>query len=845
MKNTNKVFLLTFFLCFGIILSIQSTLYTNLQETRNVNTNENEEDSPSLKPIQSQSQSTTNESLSPSPVQISNLTGEGDSREAKVATDSSKNVHIVWADNTFGKYDIYYRNFTYTTQEWGEILNISSSSSENRSRNPDIAIDSSDNIHITWTENEKNINYRFIKSPDFDISEIIVIASDEEDDFDGSSIATNGTNTVTISWYKDIYGGIYMGYYDFVEEKLLYEQEISSDGQTPQIIYSDENLLHVVFRDGTNIKYLNRSDTGWSLVYNLTEGLDPSLVRLPDIAYDEKHNNIYVCWAMESESGADREIIIKSKPVDGAFPIDPSDQISEENRNHYTPRIDIDKNGMVYVIYKYESNKIYFRRINDGKELKISETDDLPSLEPDLSVDVNGSVHFVFEDDDEIKYRIWDTFLPQLNVTHPLNNSYLSGEEMITATVEPDTSRIEFHYNDSGEWIYIGETNKTENWEFEWETNKTGNELNFHNIVLNTTAYNKNGLDETVLIGDLVVDNIPPQKCKIVEIYDTSEYYTRNSSKDTRNFNGTVHIKYEVYDNNSGIDYVSLYNGSDFITNNDTVNEFVIETDEYPGYDGNYTDLKIIAYDRAGNLNTSASYPGEGEYIIIDNVPPDVSFPDLTNGTQVTGEIDLKIETDLDVVNVTFWNFTDDIAQKTQLTTPITNDSQGRWETTFDSGDFDGNMSFVAIATDGNNHSSFELLELIIDNTHPEIDIINLEDGQDIGIADTKIIIEVELDTEMVNMSYKYGVEPYELIGSNSTFYNDSESSDRKRTELWFTEASEIDVDEDEGFYLEFWAIDDVGLEHTVEFHLYLDFETPVALESENLLYETDKYNIT
>ncbi|MGV9205502.1 MAG: zinc ribbon domain-containing protein [Promethearchaeia archaeon] len=845
MRKRNWTFLLALFLCVGFLMADQSAFWNNVQDPNRVSLPDTGDDFAPSRAGDPQSFSTVNESLSPYADVVSNETVEGSSRNAKVATDSEKNIHIVWEDDTIGdKSDIYYRNFTYSTQKWGDIVNISETPT-NKSTNSDIAVDCSGVIHISWTEgsgDEREIKYRFITSS-FDISSVIEIAAPTGSyGYDYSSIATNNSDTITISWEElAITAKIHIAYYNYMDD-ILKTEEIHDDGRRPGITYSEDNLLHLIFRSGNDIKYLNRSGTEESQVYNLSQGVPPTdSVGNPDITYDEKSNQIFVCWANQIDENY--EILVKNKSIDGAFPESPSYNISDPEDDH--ARIDIDNKGQIYIVYRKGDDQVHFARLNDNTTEQIS--NDADGHSPDLAIDANGSVHFVFEDrnEDHIMYRQFDTFLPQLNVTYPDHDSILTRTETITSTVEPDTSKIEFYYNDSGSWEYIGETNQTKNWEFEWNTTKIGS---FRDIVLNATAYNKNGLDETVLIDGLIIDNAPPQKCRIIEITDDSEYYDRNSSKGIRHFNGTVSIWYEVSDKYSGIDRVELWNGSTHIMNNDSIDRFEIETDiESYEYDGNYTHLYIVAYDRAGNSNESVIYPGEGDYIIIDNIPPEIEFREPLDGEKVTGEFELSIETDLDVVNVTFWNFTDEISEKTQIPSPVYNDSEGQWWTEFDSDSFNGTMFFIAIARDGNNHTSHEIIKLFINNIDPGIEVIDLKDGDDIGLASFSIIVEVEKYTEYVNMSFRYpsGSGEFEFIASNSTFSEVEGEPHRKKTELLFDRAGEIDSDPEDGFDLKFWAIDDVGLEDEVELTLYLDFGTPDPLGPENLAYNIEHYNIT
>jgi hypothetical protein len=72
----------------------------------------------------------------------------GNSWHPAIAVDSSGNLHVVWDDYTPGNYEIYYKKGTNGGATWtsAQRLTVSSGSSII----PDIAVDSSGNLHIVW-----------------------------------------------------------------------------------------------------------------------------------------------------------------------------------------------------------------------------------------------------------------------------------------------------------------------------------------------------------------------------------------------------------------------------------------------------------------------------------------------------------------------------------------------------------------------------------------------------------------------------------------------------------------------------------------------------------------------
>jgi len=75
----------------------------------------------------------------------------GGSWNPKIAADSANTIHIVWVEYTPGKPEIYYKNCTYGgTGTWSAPQRLTWSGRD--SKDPAIAVDSEDTIHVIWTE---------------------------------------------------------------------------------------------------------------------------------------------------------------------------------------------------------------------------------------------------------------------------------------------------------------------------------------------------------------------------------------------------------------------------------------------------------------------------------------------------------------------------------------------------------------------------------------------------------------------------------------------------------------------------------------------------------------------
>jgi BNR repeat-like domain len=75
----------------------------------------------------------------------------GQSFYPALATASSGGIHVVWSDDTPGNREVYYKRSTDGGATWSAAKRLSWTT--DISECPDIAIDSSDTVHVAWDEN--------------------------------------------------------------------------------------------------------------------------------------------------------------------------------------------------------------------------------------------------------------------------------------------------------------------------------------------------------------------------------------------------------------------------------------------------------------------------------------------------------------------------------------------------------------------------------------------------------------------------------------------------------------------------------------------------------------------
>ncbi|MFC2032135.1 hypothetical protein ACFLUS_02015 [Chloroflexota bacterium] len=124
----------------------------------------------------------------------------------RIAMDSNDNIHIVWEDQE--AYNIYYMQIDDDGIELVAETVIRSAYVDTAS--PDIAVDSNDNPHITWNDYEDTSTYEtfYMMLDGSDGSTLIdatMITPDDGDRAKGQSIVVDGEDMVHIFW-KDLRG---------------------------------------------------------------------------------------------------------------------------------------------------------------------------------------------------------------------------------------------------------------------------------------------------------------------------------------------------------------------------------------------------------------------------------------------------------------------------------------------------------------------------------------------------------------------------------------------------------------------------------------------------------------
>lgn len=204
----------------------------------------------------------------------------GQSREPSIAVDSSNRIHVVWRDDSPGEYDIFYKRSTDGGTSWSAPKRLSWNAGG--SYNPSIAT-SGNRVHVVWWDVSPGDSEIFYKrSTDGGITwsgftRLTWMALNSI----GPSIATDSGNGVHVVWFDSSPGSFEILYKNSIDggsswsgrKRLTWSVGGSFN---PAIALDSGNDIHVVWEADTagfrQIYYKNSTDSGntWSGPTRLT-----------------------------------------------------------------------------------------------------------------------------------------------------------------------------------------------------------------------------------------------------------------------------------------------------------------------------------------------------------------------------------------------------------------------------------------------------------------------------------------------------------------------------------------------------------------------------------------------
>ena len=337
----------------------------------------------------------------------------GGSYHASIATDSSDNIHIVWYDQTPGNNEIYYKKSTDGGTTWfTKRLTWNSGNSVY----PNIGIDSSDNIFIVWHDfSASNLEIFFQKSTDGGISWSSKRLTWSSGYSYYPNIAADSSNNIHLVWYDNTVGNYEIYYKKSTNGGITWTTKrltwSPGSSKHPAITPDSSGNIYVVWHDetpGNNEIYYKKSTNGGTTWTTKRLTWSPEASLDADISTDSI-GNIHVVW--QDLTPGNYELYYKQSTDGGASWT--SKRLNWNTGFSYNPSFDVDSNDYIHIIWFDTTpifREIYHKRsIDHGaswstKQLTFTEGD---SQFPEIASDSNSNIHVVWHDDVSSNFEIY------------------------------------------------------------------------------------------------------------------------------------------------------------------------------------------------------------------------------------------------------------------------------------------------------------------------------------------------------------------------------------------------------------------------------------------------------
>ncbi len=337
-----------------------------------------------------------------------------------IAVDSANGIHVVWADNTRGNYEIYYRGNTDGGTTWNPIRRLTWNSGY--SGDPAIAIDTKDTIHVVWHDDATgDLEVYYMRSlnrgKDWSWPRRL---SWKSKDSGVPAIAIDSALGIHVVWADLAPGNNEIFYIKSLNGGATWSKVkrltwTSGSSLYPAITTDPSNYIYVVWNEfipGNPEVFHRRSATGgvtWTGAINLSSSGGGSLS--PDIAAGSARA-VHVVWE-DNKHGGSGEIFHRRSSNRG-ITWTVAKRLTWTIGRSSRPAIAADSADSVHVVWEDVTSglaEVHYKRSTNasstwslGERLTWSPGD---SLTPALTTDSNKNIHVVWAGEYPGNYEIF------------------------------------------------------------------------------------------------------------------------------------------------------------------------------------------------------------------------------------------------------------------------------------------------------------------------------------------------------------------------------------------------------------------------------------------------------
>jgi len=279
------------------------------------------------------------------------------SRNPVIAVDRNNYLHVVWVDNGY----IYYKKLNNNGVSTSPDIPVSLSFGIN----PDIDVDPNNNIHIIWrggSSYEYTVYYKKLNNNGLNLTSILPVVPNSNDQTSNPSIAVDNVGNVHLMWHVNYYGG---------------------SGRNANVYKKLDN-------NGANLTGSIEIVRGYDTMYALKIAVDGN--GIPWAVWSSGSSYSSVSYAKFLSNGT---ILYSGYLGSGSFP---SMSIGVDNKVHVSWQRDVLGPGGCC-----GQSEIYYARLNSTGFSLIPETrltfDPSRSSAPSIAIDNEDNAHVVWHDD--------------------------------------------------------------------------------------------------------------------------------------------------------------------------------------------------------------------------------------------------------------------------------------------------------------------------------------------------------------------------------------------------------------------------------------------------------------
>ncbi len=342
------------------------------------------------------------------------LTFDGSQGDPDHVVDSQGNIHVVYQDHREGDEQIYYKKLNkYGVTVVDDKLLISAQ----RNREPELCLDSQNNVHIVWQCQEKaglgydeEIYYAKLDNNGKILVRPKRLTPNDDRDSVVPDLAVDSMGNVHIVWedYRDHprHAQIYYTKLDNNGKTLVDDLKITSSdegAENPSIAVDSANNVHIVWQDcrttlDWDIYYTKLDNNGNTLIDDKRLTYSERSVR-PDLTIDSG-NYLHMTWNECFEENENYYWSVYYAKLDeygnhltGITPVTNPPSYS------YDPAISVDSNRAVHITWREregDGHGLYYTKLWAPIQ-RLSDNSSVKSY-PKIAIDSNDNVHLTWAD---------------------------------------------------------------------------------------------------------------------------------------------------------------------------------------------------------------------------------------------------------------------------------------------------------------------------------------------------------------------------------------------------------------------------------------------------------------